>query len=513
MRFIPYPLLIVALLIPYQRAAGQADSSERTTQAFVEVGALGKSGRGVPFWQRANQYGVVPLANSFATVRAGVSSDYRPEQNRRVDWGYGVEVVGNVGPIPANQQVYVPEAYIKARWRQLEVYAGRRKTIVGLVDTLLTSGAYAMSGNALPLPTIQLGTRGYVPLPFTNGAISINATFANAWFENVNRKVSNALMQQSTLYIRIGRPSGPIRVYGGINHQVTWNGYSPFIAPGVSNDGQLPSSFKAYLYAITALPYPNAAVDGNVTSFDETNRIGNHLGSLDLGAELDVGDYTIFVYRQNPFDTGAIWYLTTIADGLNGLSIRRKSRGDSYISVDRALVEFLYTVDQGGNEFVIEDPQRRGKVDYFNNAQYIDSWTTRAHTIGTPFLTPEGDITPAIPYGPIINNRVSMVHAGLNGRVGEKVMWLLKLSYSQNLGTYNAPLPGFPQQFSGLFKVAAPLTLPLLGTMHLTATVATDQGAFLPNSTGGYIGLRKNWSSKTQKAPVKQNQRSSVRYF
>jgi hypothetical protein len=513
MRFIPYHLLILTLLISCQKAVGQSDSLERITEAFVEVGALGKSGIAVPFWQRANQYGTVPLANSFATVRSGVSSDYRPGRNRQVDWGYGFEVVGNMGPIPANQQVYLPEAYIKARWRQLEIYAGRRKTIAGLVDTVLTSGAYAMSGNALPLPTIQLGTRGYVPLPFTKGVISINATFGNAWFENVNRKVSGTLMQQSTLYIRVGKPTWAVRMYGGINHQVTWNGYSPYIAPGVSNNGQLPSSFKAYLYAITALPYPNAAVDGNVTSFDETNRIGNHLGSLDLGAEFDVGDYTIFVYRQNPYDTGAIWYLTTIADGLNGLGIRRKTRGASFISVDRALVEFLYTANQGGNQFVIEDPKRRGKVDYFNNAQYIDGWTTRAHTIGTPFLTPEGDITPAIPYGPIINNRVSMVHAGLNGRVGEKVVWLLKLSYSQNLGTYNAPLKGFPRQFSGLFKLAAPLTLPLLGTMQLTATVATDQGALLPNSTGGYIGLRKNWSSKPQKAPVKQNKKPSVRYF
>jgi hypothetical protein len=506
MHIIPRSLLILILVTAYQKAAGQPDSLRRTTQAFVEAGALGKSGPAVPFWQRANQYGTVPLANSFVAVRAGISSDYRPGRNRQVDWGYGFDVVGNMGPIPANQQVFLPEAYIKARWRQLEIYVGRRKTIAGLVDTLLTSGAYAMSGNALPLPTIQIGTRGYVPLPFTKGAISINATFANAWFETENRKVYHTLMQQSTLYIRIGRPSGAVRVYGGINHQVTWNGYSPYIASGLSNNGQLPSSFKAYLYAITSLPNSNAAVDGNVTSFDETNRIGNHLGSLDVGAEFDVGDYTIFVYRQNPYDTGAIWYLTTIADGLNGLSIRRKTRGASFISVDRALVEFLYTANQGGSEFVIEDPKRRGKVDYFNNSQYIDGWTTRAHTIGTPFLTPEGDINPAIPYGPIVNNRVSMVHAGVNGRVGEKAVWLLKLSYSQNLGTYNAPLPGFPRQFSGLLKVSAPVQLPVVGLLHINATVATDQGALLPNSTGGYIGLRKDWSSGRQKIPVRKSQ-------
>ena len=513
MRFVPTCLPALMLLISQQEASGQLDTSARRTQAFVEVGALGKTGIAVPFWQRANQYGTVPLANSFATVRAGVSSDYRPGNSRQVDWGYGFEFVGNRGAIPTNERVFLPEVYVKARWRQLEIYAGRRKTIAGLVDTLLTSGAYAMSGNALPLPTIQVGTRGYVALPFTKGAISVNATFANAWFENVNRKVSNTLMQQSTLYFRVGKPTWAVRFFGGINHQVTWNGYSPYLSSSLSNNGQLPSGFKAYLYAITALPNSNASVDGNVTSFDETNRIGNHLGSLDMGAEFDLGDYTIFVYRQNPYDTGAIWYLTTIADGLNGLSIRRKTRGTGFISVDRTLVEFLYTANQGGSEFVIEDPQRRGKVDYFNNSQYIDGWTTRAHTIGTPFITPEGDVTPGHPYGPIINNRVSMVHAGANGWVGEKAVWSLKLSYSHNLGTYNAPLPSSPNQFSGLLTLSTPVQLPVVGLFHINATVATDQGALLPNSTGAYIGLRKNWASNTQKVPVKQNQKDPVRYF
>lgn len=472
---------------------GQSDSSTRITQAFVEGGALVKSGLQVPFWQRANQYGTVPIRESFATLRLGFSSDYRPERTRQVDWGYGLEVIGNAGAL--NQQVILPEIYVKARWRQLEVYAGRRRTIIGLVDTLLTSGAYAVSGNAMPLPTIQLGTRGYVPLPFTKGIVSVNASFGHAWFENVNRKVYNTLLHQGSLYLRVSKPSWAVRFYGGINHQATWGGHSPYLGPNVSNNGQLPSSFKAYLFAVTALPYPTAAVDGNVTSFDETNRIGNHLGSLDLGAEFDIGNTTFMVYRQNPYDTGAIWYLTTIADGLNGISIRRKQRGSGFISVDRGLFEFLYTANQGGNQFVIEDPKRRGKVDYFNSSQYIDGWTTRAHTIGTPFLTPEGDIRPTIPYGPIANNRVSVLHVGLTGHAGSSITWLLKLSQSHNLGTYNAPLPGSPNQFSGLLKVATPVTVPVLGLMQLTTTLATDQGALLPNSTGLFVGLRKNWSS------------------
>jgi hypothetical protein len=505
MRLIPLICCLFVLslvVIPCHKAVGQQDSLARSMQAFIEVGGLATSGPAVPFWQRANQYGTVPLAGSFGTVRAGLSSDYRPQPTRKVDWGYGVEVVGNIGSL--NQQVILPQAYIKARWRQLELYAGRRKNIVGLVDTLLTSGSYAMSGNALPLPTIQLGTRGYVALPFTKGFVSINATFGHAWFESTDRKVVNTYLHQATFYVRLGKPTGAFRVYGGINHQAIWGGYSPYLGSNVSNNGYLPSSFKAYLYAVTSLAYPSAAVDGNVTSFDETNRIGNHLGSLDLGAEFDIGNYSFLVYRQNPYDTGALFYLTTIADGLNGLSIRRKQQGDGFITVDRGLVEFLYTANQGGDEFVIEDPQRRGKVNYFNSSQYIDGWTTHAHTIGTPFLTPEGDVRPSIPYGPIINNRVSMLHLALSGRAGNKVTWLLKLSQSHNLGTYDAPLPGSPNQFSGLLQVAAPIQLPVLGDLNLTSTLATDQGSLLPNGTGFYVGLRKNWSSNASQPSTRR---------
>lgn len=488
--------LILLLSVFCRNVSAQPDSVSRTTQAYTEIGALLTTGPMVPFWQRANQYGTVPLRGSFGTVQMGLSSDYRPSSSRQVDWGYGIEVVGNAGSL--TKQVILPQAYVKARWRQLELYVGRRRTITGLVDTLLTSGAYAMSGNALPLPTIQLGTRGYVPLRFTKGLFSINATYGHAWFENENRKVQGTFLHQASLYVRLGKSSWPFRLYGGVNHQAVWGGHSSYLGSNVSNNGQLPSSLKAYFYVVTMLPSSDLSVDNNVTSFDETNRVGNHLGSLDVGAEFDVGDCTVLVYRQNPYDTGAIWYLTTIADGLNGISIRRRHQGNGFFSVDRGLVEFLYTANQGGNQFVIEDPQRRGKVDYFNNSQFIDGWTTHAHTIGTPFLTPEGDIRPWLPYGPIINNRVAVLHAGLSGHLGKETTWLLKASNSRNMGTYDAPFASTLNQFSGLLQVSGPVQLPVLGAIQLNTSVAIDQGTFLPNAAGFQVGLRKNWFAGTR---------------
>ncbi|MBN8822941.1 MULTISPECIES: capsule assembly Wzi family protein [unclassified Spirosoma] len=486
-------IFFLSIFLGQSPGFGQSDTLAKPGKAYIEVGGVLTTGTAVPFWLRANQYGTVPLTGSLATYRMGLLADYKPSNKLRFDWGYGLELVGNIGQ--GSQQLLLPQAYLKGRWHQLELYAGRRKAIVGLVDTLLTSGSYSLSGNAMPLPTIQLGTHGFVAVPFTKHILSIYATYGHAWFETVNRKVEHTLLHQATLYARIGKPSWPVRFIGGINHQVIWGGYSPYLGNSLSNNGHLPSSFKAYLYAVTALPYSNASIDGNVTSFDETNRIGNHLGSLDIGAEFSLGNCTFLLYRQNPYDTGAIWYLTTIADGLNGLSIRRQKRGSSLFSIDRGLIEFLYTANQGGGQFIIDDPAQRGKVNYFNNSQYVDGWTTRAHTIGTPFLTPEGDVRPHLPYGPIINNRVTLWHIGLSGRFGSTVNWLLKFSESRNKGTYDTPFATPLDQFSALLQITAPLQLPLLGELLLTSRVATDQGAFLPRSTGLYISLQKGLQS------------------
>lgn len=353
-----------------------------------------------------------------------------------------------------------------------------------------------MSGNALPLPTIQIGTRGFIPIGFTKGLVKVSATFGHAWFENADHKVTNVYLHQATLYTQIGKPTWRFKIHAGINHMVMWGGYSPYLPSYLANNGHLPSNFKAYLYAITALGYPTSSVDGNVTSIDELNRIGNHLGSVDLGVSFDVGNYSLFVYRQNPYETGAIVYLTTIADGLNGLSIKRKQPGQGLITIDRGLVEFFYTANQGGNEFVIDDPYRRGKVNYFNNSQYIDGWITHAHTIGNAFITPAGDIDPNNPYGQIVNNRVSLLHIGLSGHAWSRINWQLRLSQSHNLGTYNNPLPGSPNQFSGLLQVAAPAQLPLVGDVAIKASLAVDQGNLLPNALGVQLGIRKTWTGK-----------------
>lgn len=479
----------------------QPGSSFRIHTFVAETGGV-ISGDHTPFWLRANQYGIVPTTGSVSTLRLGAYSPYRVSRTdsinpkpRRFDWGYGLNAVGNAGN---TSQLLVSEAYVKVRFHQIECYAGRRREVVGLTDTLLTSGSYSWSGNALPLPKIQIGTVGYAPLKFTKGLIAINAYMSHGWFND--GFVQRSYLHQKMFYGRLGKPNWRVKLYGGFSDQAQWSGYAPGLGndPNYSENGQLASGWSAFFNVVTtrrgAASY---TTNPNVISVDQGNRIGNHLGSFDGAVEFNVGAYQVLAYRQFLYETGALYYLTSIADGLNGIRFKRRTPSTGRISLERFTVEFFYSKSQGGPEFVIEDPKRRGRTDNFNHSQYRDGWTYLGRTIGTPFLSQRAEVRSELANEAISNNRVSLLHLGAAGTVNQRIAWLMKLSYSQNFGTYPNPYSPGTNQFSGLLQVAAPVRLGNSGEYQLNASLALDQGKLLYNSTGLYVGLRKTFATHT----------------
>lgn len=461
---------------------------QRVTRYHAEAGGMVASDQ-TPFWLRANQYGTVPLRAPALRLNVGLYADYRSADsvNARplADWGYGANVVVNAGP---TSQFLLPEAYVKGRLGAFEAYAGRRRELVGLVDTLLTTGAYAWSGNALPIPKIQVGLPNFTPIPFTKGILSVMGIFAHGWFENGDRLVRGSYLHQKYAYGRLGKPTWPFRLYAGFNHNVIWAGSA---APGVlsqsvSVNGQLPSSFK-YFPAVV-LGTRATEIDQVVTSFED-NRVGNHLGSIDVAADVNMGQWNAYVYRQFMYDDGSLFYGTNIADGLNGLRLKnRKQPTGAAFFLRQVTVEYLFTGSQGGDEFVISDNKRRGRDNYFNHSQFVDGWVYFNRTIGTPFITPRVEINANDRVG-IANNRVSAAHLGLSGLLFDTVELTTRLSMSRNAGTYDTPYVNRPTQFSGLLTASVPLSW--LGGTVLNGSVAIDAGGLLPSSAGAYIGLRK----------------------
>jgi hypothetical protein len=488
MRFAFLRICGVLLAINYSLAV----YSQRISQYQFEAGGLTSSAH-TPFWLRANQYGTVPLTNPALRIDASLHSDYQPRDSTgyrpKTDWGYGVNVVANVGN---TNQFLLPEAYVKGRYGAFELYVGRRKEVIGLMDTLLTTGSYIWSGNAMPMPKIQLSIPTYTPIPFTNGVLSIMGTFSHGWFENSDRYVTGTYLHQSSFYGRFGKPSWRVRIHAGFNHQVMWAGLSNYINPSVVANGQLPSSIKYYPAVVLGIRNPFQD-DQNILTDNhfEENRIGNHLGTIDFAADVDLNDWNLYAYRQFIYETGSLFYGTNLADGLNGIRIKNRREPDgAAFFLQQLTFEYLFTGSQGGDVFVLLDPYRRGRNDYFNNSQYIDGWTYYGRTIGTPFMTAYQEVRSSLPprYG-IANNRVSAFHLGLSALLFDKVTLTTRLSLSRNAGTYQIPYLAIPTQFSGLLTASVPFDF--LGGIVLNGALAADTGGLLPNSVGTYISLRK----------------------
>jgi hypothetical protein len=478
-------LTLTSFIKSYSQSAPVVKEFSDSSASFIELTGFGSSTSRTPFWIQANQFGIVPRVSPAGSIHAGFDYFHSLSKNESNNWrvGFGAEAVGYI--TKQQNKFLLPQAYGSIRYKNWELFVGRKKQWVGLADSTLGTGSYAWSGNTMPIPKIQLGTRGFVGLPLTKGWVSFNGFYSDGLFESNRPITSNLKLHQKAIYLRIGNSTSRLKLYGGINHQIQWGGKSPYLTIG----GRMPSGFKNYFTMV------KGSVGGkgtNISYFDSTSRIGNQLGSVDLALEVETFGASIFLYRQTPYEDGSIFYFKGLADGLNGLRIRRKNSYGSNFEITEGVLELLYTKDQGGSNFVITDGKNRGRDNYFNNAQVRDGWSYYNRTIGTPFITPTTDTQwkwPKYADSFTSNNRVSVLHLGLKGTLLQKVIWTTKLSYSSNSGTYDAPFQTNPTQFSGLLTMQGKINI--WGGTILKGSIAADLGELYPDTYGFTLGLRK----------------------
>ncbi len=457
--------------------------------AQLEGGGWLATGPVQAFWLQANQYGSVPPTVPAATLRADVWKTYSRWDTMaprgRFDWCMGIQGVGNATP---NPQLILPVLYGKLCWKALELSAGRWRQLTGLGDSTLSSGFINGSNNALPIPKIQLATLGYVPLGFTKNWLAVNAGYSHGWF--MNTYIQGAYLHQKYLYLRMGKPTSRLKGYLGINHEVQWGGQADYLKGSpVAIDGKLPSSVSYYPDIVLGLR-PRAWSAPGYTSFDGAYWFGNGLGSADIGIELTTPTGTWLLYHQHIYEDYSGLVGQNLPDGLTGLSWHRPV--DAPRSwLNRVVVEYLSTLDQSGASFDLNSAFQ-GEDNYFNHGQYREGWSYQGRTIGTPFILPQANLQTGAKGGQFFpNNRLTMGYLGASGQVGKGVDWFFRLSYSQNYGTYSNPYPTPFGQVSAL--VNGQWQVPNVSNLRLVASVAMDQGELLPNTVGGFIGLRKNW--------------------
>lgn len=481
-------LILLSLLYHVSVFSQDFENNPRdSSNTYIEIYGMGSINGKTPFWLQSNKFGTVSGIGRNGTIRGGIqkywsASTDKVKENGLI-FGIGAEVVGNLNKKSA---FILPQLNASLRFKNWEVFVGRKKQWVGLADSTLGTGSYAWSTNALPLPKIQIGTVKFIPVPFTKDWISFNGFYSDGIMDK-NRPVTNELkLHQKALYVRIGKHNSRLKLYGGFNHQVEWGGKTPYH----TLDGQMPKGFNNYINVVTGKAHTKTP-----TVFDSTGRVGNHLGSVDVALEIETYATSLFLYRQSLYDDGSLIWLNNIADGLNGIRLTKKNHYGGNFEINQFVFEFLYTKSQGGPSAIWSQGRTRGKDDYFNNAQVRDGWSYQGRGIGTPFIPPTSDTKWNWPtYADFFtsNNRVTVIHTGISGTAFNKLNWYTKLSYSSNAGTYNLPFESIPKQFSGILGLQAKINW--LGGSMLKGSLAVDNGNLYRNNFGFSLGLRKNFT-------------------
>lgn len=472
----------ICLLLAFALFNSVCHGQDSTLIYKASLSLAGSTGQ-TPFWMHANQNGSIPLNGTFVSGQWGAYKIYNPNNPRIFQWSAGAELVTNYGKsgLGKTGDYFFPDLYIAGKIGPIEFLAGQKKSTTGLLDTLLSSGSLALSGNARPIPGFKISIPIFLPLGFTDELISIKASYADGRLGGSQiaygstSYIPHTYLHQKSIYFRIGRPNNQLKIYTGINHQVIWGGENE-----TSPVNHLNTS-DAYWYAITG------------KSLDY-RKVGTHFGTIDLALELKGSNWNYFLYRQNIYDTGSLFKANNFVDGLNGISVKRTKsfKNDGTIfALNSFLLEVIGTKNQTNNS-PLSGLTIFEKGDYYNSYIYSRGFSYNGASIGTPLIPSQSLTDGSLPRNKTTftnNNRSWILHSGataswLNTR------FIFKGTYSRNFGTYINPFDTVKQQIS--IQLSAEKKMKFLKNGSLIAGFYSDIGKLYPNSSSLLIGYRKS---------------------
>jgi hypothetical protein len=257
------------------------------------------------------------------------------------------------------------------------------------------------------------------------------------------------------------------------------------------------STFKTFEYAVVGKTYRGS-------------KVGNHLGSVDLGLDYDFPTVKLSLYRQNFYDEGALAKLANIRDGLNGISLQNTSQYQDQggFQWHKILFEFFYSKDQAGYPNSITT--NSGDENYYNNNEFYWGWSYKGVGLGNPFITPFASTRTDLPNDIpdfFNNNRVVAFYGGADFSI-EDFHFTGKASYTLNYGTFGTSIWGhsrgrtfYPprygiwqevRQFSGYLEVSKPFGET---GWQVGCVAALDNGGLFYNSGGFLLKLKRSFGN------------------
>ena len=455
----------------------------RTYEPVFSMGGGYTSGAYTPFWLRANQFGEVPTWESY--YHAGMSAKMEYRKGRRADWAMGA--TARVNLTETRSDFFFQEAYIKGKFGIFELSAGRKKYIQGLTDTTLSSGSYIYSGNALPMPKIEVVVNDYWAPGFLGGIAAFKGNFVHGWFDKDRSNVTQVYLHQKSFYGRLGKPSWPVKFYGGFNHQVQWGGTKRYLPASITNaSGSKTSLLSDYLYVITGKSLAGAGGDtATYGANDGFNRLGNHLGSVDVGMDIELKAGKLFFYRQSVYEDGSLFHGNNITDGLHGISFTRHADQ----GLLKIVLEYFNTTSQGGpggsgNTVA----QLRGQDNYFNNGDFPEGWSYMGKGLGSPLMTLDSETGLNPTFNTYFdNNRVEAFYVGAEALLGENHL-TFRGSLSNAIGFYGNEYVPVKRQISAALQWQRPMPWISEGA-QLKANIGFDTGDWKKDVFGGNLSL------------------------
>jgi hypothetical protein len=458
--------------------SGQDSTLIFKTSLFL-AGSTGQT----PFWMRANQNGAIPLNGTFASGQWAVYKVYNQNNPRIFQWSAGAELITNYGKsgLGKTGDYFFTDLYVAAKIGPVEFLAGQKKSMTGLVDTVLTSGSLALSGNARPLPGFKISIPDFLPIGFTNDLISVKASYSDSRLgsSHINygstSYLPNTYFHQKSVYFRIGRAVNSFKMYTGINHQAIWGGEKE-----LSPVNHL-STLNAYGYVIL----------GKTLDY---RKVGTHFGTIDLAGEWKGKNVNYFFYRQNIYETGSLFKANNFLDGLNGIRVNRIKplRGKkTNFAINSFLLEVIGTQNQT-NKSPLSGLAIFENGDYFNSYIYSRGWSYNGASIGTPLISSQELTNGDLPRNKTKftnNNRSWIFHSGIAAS-WLNTQFLFKGTYSRNFGTYIDPFGSVKQQVS--IQLSAEKKMKFLRNGNFIAIFYSDIGKLYPNSASVLLGYRKS---------------------
>ena len=329
--------------------------------SFVEYGTTLHTGDNTPLWQVSNQQGLTSLDNN-TYIRGGIS--YKHQLGK---WKFeeALDLVAAAGF--STTSFIVQQAYVDIRYKWFGFFAGSREQNSPLLNQELSSGGMTWSGNARPIPQVQIGIPEYVQLL---PRLGLKGEISYGWFtdnkyqrEQVGEKywyTKSIKYHHKSGFLRIGVPQGKWQLDLGMSLDVQFGGYK---SAGI-DAGDLGNSWKDYFKVFIPTHGDDSSPEGEQIAYQ-----GNFMGSEHIRMTYRHNDFSISAYMENYYDDFSGMGKLNGFDGLWGVEYKSNHKQ----AISGFVLEYYQTTNQSGPMHGLDFSEVKktgGADDYYNNDWY-----------------------------------------------------------------------------------------------------------------------------------------------